>query len=66
MKLTPDLPEAKKVKVFWNGQQLKMVLEADDVEGYVLMHLWKDGVPVVKNDELVVIRLDGDVRFDYD
>ena len=65
MKLTLESPEAKHAKIYWNDQYLKCVLEADDVEGYVLMHVWNGSTPILDdNGDIAVIRLEGVVRIE--
>lgn len=63
MLYTPQNTMGKDVRVFLNGEEVKHVAEADDEAGFVVLFP-KDaeGRFIVRGEELVRERLEGDVR----
>lgn len=49
--------------VLLDGNKVEMVVEADDVEGYVVAAVYQDGDFVVEGDSVKTHRLEGKVEF---
>lgn len=44
-----------------DGEPIPNCLEADDVEGYAIVYVLSDGLPLMRNGDLVTERIEGDI-----
>jgi hypothetical protein len=54
--------ENRASEIYLNGIRQDHVVTADDVEGFVLKEVHKDGKPVIRNDAFLTVQEKGEVE----